>query len=203
MVLIGVCGLKGSGKDTLGDYLVTKYGFIKIRFADMLKDIVSQMFNWPRELLEGNTKESRDFRETKDKWWSENLNMEITPRIVLQKIGTDAIKDGFHENIWASIVERKLVNFIEYGKNIVVTDCRFINEIEMIKSYGGKIICVKRNVPEWFEPYKKMEIDVPPMNIHRSEWEWIRYKFDYEIDNNLDKENIYNEIELILQIYDL
>ena len=42
-MIIGICGLIGSGKDTIADYLIRKHNFQKISFADKLKDSVSVM----------------------------------------------------------------------------------------------------------------------------------------------------------------
>ena len=62
-MLIGVVGLIGSGKGTVSDRLEQKHNFRKDSFAKSLKDAVSSMFNWDREMLEGKTDESRAWRE--------------------------------------------------------------------------------------------------------------------------------------------
>ena len=54
-MLIGIVGLIGSGKDTVAERLVQKHGYIKDSFAKSLKDAVAAMFNWNREMLEGDT----------------------------------------------------------------------------------------------------------------------------------------------------
>jgi ABC-type glutathione transport system ATPase component len=66
--IIGIVGFIGSGKDTVADYLVNFHRFKRESFANSLKDAVSQVFGWDRELLEGRTQESREWRETKDEW---------------------------------------------------------------------------------------------------------------------------------------
>ena len=58
-MIIGLCGAQGSGKDTVANILVSKYGFVRISFATALKDVVAILFSWPREMLEGDTPESR------------------------------------------------------------------------------------------------------------------------------------------------
>ena len=54
-MLIGLVGLIGSGKDTVAERLVTHHDYKRDSFAKSLKDAVSSMFNWDREMLEGNT----------------------------------------------------------------------------------------------------------------------------------------------------
>ena len=65
-LIIGICGFQGSGKDTVADYLVNTHDFRRISFAGTLKDAVSAIFGWDRELLEGRTRESREWREQID-----------------------------------------------------------------------------------------------------------------------------------------
>lgn len=195
-MIITICGLKGSGKDTISNYFVKKYGFIKLHFGGVLKDVCSIIFNWPRYLLEGDTVESREFRETEDKWWSKKLGFKITPRIALQKIGTDVLRNHFNNDIWSLIIEKKINDLSSKGKNIIIADCRFQNEIKMLRSYGAKIIAVYRNLPEWFEPYKKGKILIPE-SIHKSEYDWIKSDFDYEINNQGSLEDLHDKIELM------
>jgi cytidylate kinase len=72
-MLISITGFIGSGKDTVANYLTTNHGFKKESWAGSLKDAVSNVFGWDRELLEGTTKYSREWREEIDPWWSERL----------------------------------------------------------------------------------------------------------------------------------
>ena len=62
-MIIGICGFIGSGKDTVADYLVNFHGFRRESFANSLKDAVAVVFGWDRILLEGRTKEAREWRE--------------------------------------------------------------------------------------------------------------------------------------------
>jgi dephospho-CoA kinase len=66
MLVIGICGFQGSGKDTFSDFLVKNYDFKKITFAGATKDVLNNLFGWDRTMLEGDTIESRVFRETVD-----------------------------------------------------------------------------------------------------------------------------------------
>ena len=87
--VIGVCGLIGSGKGTVADILVQNFQYEKISFADKLKDGVSAVFGWDRELLEGDTDRSRLWRERTDEFWTKETGAEVSPRLILQLFGTD------------------------------------------------------------------------------------------------------------------
>ena len=108
-MIIGICGLIGSGKGTAADILVDEHGFTKLSFADKLKDGVATIFGWDRAMLEGDTDESRQWRELKDDFWSNETKMEVTPRLVLQLFGTDCMRNGFDDGIWVSTIKKKLL----------------------------------------------------------------------------------------------
>ena len=87
----------GSGKDTIADHLIQEHQFKKISFADKLKESVATMFDWDRTMLDGQTDESRQWREKPDEYWSKEVGKSITPRFVLQKFGTECMRDNFYE----------------------------------------------------------------------------------------------------------
>ena len=180
MKIIGLSGRAGSGKDTVANYLVKNYGYTKLSFGNVLKDVVACIFGWPRELLEGDTKESREFRNKEDKWWSEHLKFKITPRIALQKIGTDVFRMHFHQDIWLLILKRQITKL----DKIVVTDIRFINEYNMIKNIGGTIISITRN-------------NIIKDN-HLSENILDNIKFKYNLDNSGTIEELHQKISNFL-----
>jgi hypothetical protein len=183
-MIIGVCGFQSSGKDTIADYLIKKHNFIRLSFASVLKDVISIMFNWPRDKLEGLTKEDRIWREEIDKWWAKTLEIpQLSPRYVMQYVGTDLFKKHFHTDIWVKIMENK-INNLHNKQNIIISDCRFENEINMIISLGGKIIQVYRDPPHWFYKYRQGEYREEIKSIHKSELEWIRCYKDYDIEND-------------------
>lgn len=185
--IIGVCGLIGTGKGTVSDILVKEHNFKKIAFADKLKDGVATIFGWDRALLEGDTKESREWREQKDVFWSRETNKEITPRLVLQLFGTDCVRNGFYDGTWVSLVKKEILD--NPDTNYIISDARFPNELDLVRSLGGEIWCVRRGeLPEWwdcavetniatednewiiYDEGNHMETAYP--DIHVSEWKW-------------------------------
>ncbi len=202
--IIGVVGFIGSGKDTVADYLQNFHEFRRESFASTLKDAVAAVFGWDRVLLEGRTKEAREWREEVDPWWAERLNMPtLTPRWVLQYWGTEVCRRSFHDNIWIASLENKIRNSKD---NIVISDCRFPNEILAIKRAGGKIVWVQRGeLPEWYEQAvlanQGSNIGLNYMKekkIHASEWAWIGTDFDKIIDNNDTIDALYNNAKSLL-----
>ena len=176
-MIIGLCGIQGAGKDTVGDILVSEYGFIKLTFASTLKDIVSVLFSWPRDLLEGITEESRIWRETVDDFWTEKTGFEnFTPRKALQLIGTDLFRIHFCNDIWSNIVENKIITTLKNNPktNIVVSDCRFSNEFNLIKKFPNSYIIKVVRTPD---------ISLNGLS-HSSETEWLNYNFDEILQND-------------------
>jgi len=190
-MIIGICGLIGSGKGTVADHLIDQHNFKKISFADKLKDAVAEMFDWPRHMLEGVTPQSRDWRERPDAFWSNELDSLITPRYVLQVFGTECMRQGFYDGIWVSLVKKKIQE--NPTTNWVIPDTRFPNEVDMIKSVGGQVWCIQRGEnPQWFDDYKLNGTE--PKEIHASEWAWANSAFDLVIENNASMSELHQKI---------
>lgn len=212
-MIIGVCGFIGSGKDTLADYLVNVHEYRKESFANILKDCLSIVFGWDRVLLEGRTREAREWREQVDPWWANRLNMpNLTPRWIMQYWGTNVIRDHFHSDIWIAALENKMRHTTD---NIVVSDCRFPNEISAIKSTGiGAVIRVVRGPePEWYNDavivnagpkhpeWAQARGRLAAHHVHDSECAWAGTDFDAVIDNNGSLDQMYQQINnLVLNL---
>jgi len=195
-MIIGICGLIGAGKDTAADYLVNWHEFRRDSFASTLKDAVASVFNWDRELLEGRTKSAREWREQPDHWWADRLEIaQLTPRWVLQYWGTDVFRDHFHQDIWIASLENKLRKTED---NVVISDCRFANEVESIRRAGGRVIRIVRGAdPKWFELAKRtpeLMSSVFPA-VHASEYSWAPTEFDFVIENNGTIDGLYAELK--------
>jgi len=211
-MIIGVGGLIGAGKDTVADYLVNLHQFRRESFANSLKDAVASVFGWDRELLEGRTKEAREWREQVDPWWSNRLSMPtLTPRWILQNWGTEVCRNAFHNDIWIASVENKLRTARD---DIVISDCRFPNEIAAIKKAGGTVIRVVRGPePEWYTwalsanrgeianfSWSTSKAKLEKAGIHASDTAWIGTKFDAVLDNHADGlDKLYQQIKHLLQ----
>jgi hypothetical protein len=186
-MLIGLVGLIGSGKDTVADFLVREHGFRRDSFAKSLKDAVSVIFGWDRDLLEGSTQESRMWRERIDPYWSHKLDRAVTPRYILQHWGTEVMRGHFHDSIWIDSFTARY-----NGGKIVLSDTRFINEIKTIRVLNGKVVLVRRGpIPTQQEMQER--------SVHQSEWDWIGQKFDYEIDNSGNLEDLKTQVGVMIR----
>lgn len=193
-MIIGVCGLIGSGKDTIADYLVNIHEFRRDSFAATLKDACSAVFGWDRDMLEGRTRSSREWREQQDPWWSERLDREITPRYILQQWGTEVCRQGFHDDIWIASLENKLRKTRD---DVVISDCRFPNEISAIRSQKGIVVRVTRGPdPEWFHiaQHAPEQMSTLYPEVHSSEYSWASTDFDQVISNNGTLDELYSKI---------
>ena len=204
-MIIGICGFIGSGKDTIADYLVNIHQFRRESFANSLKDAVAQVFGWDRTMLEGRTKQAREWREQVDPWWADRLDMpDLTPRLMLQLWGTEVCRNNFHDDIWIASLENKLR---QASDDIVISDCRFPNEIKSIKAQGGKIIWVQRSTtPHWYSIAEKANRgDVKAITwleqngIHSSETAWAGTQFDKIINNNTTLDALYQQVNDLVQ----
>jgi|TARA_Y100000310_G_scaffold321367_1_gene378893 hypothetical protein len=203
-MIIGLCGFAGSGKGTLADILVENHNFRKISFATKLKDVASVMFGWDRDLLEGITDESRAWREEIDEYWSNELEQEVTPRIVLQIFGTDCVRNNLHNNIWVSIVKKTLIDNPDV--NWVIPDIRFPNEVDVIQQQlNGSVWWIKRGeLPDWYRTAAvDNEIGSNDMlttysEVHESEYRWINTQFDNIIENDSSIEELGYIVALLM-----
>lgn len=182
MKIIGVIGPIGSGKDTLAEYLITNHGYKKLSFASRVKDVASVAFGWDRALLEGDTPASRVWREEVDLFWG------TTPRQALQKIGTEMFRGHIRDDFWIKIVEQKIQALQEeHVKGIVITDCRFQNEIRLIQNMGGTLVHIQRHEPpSWAEEAILGNPFHSVYNVHITDWNaWAFVKeAQYHIKNS-------------------
>lgn len=124
-MLIGLTGYARSGKDTVANYLVSDYGFVRIGFADKLKEL-AVMIDPDLDSL------------VKVLGW-ETAKQVPKYRKFLQDLGNSA-RLVLNENIWINKV------FEQIGlRNIVISDARYLNEFEAIQAVGGKVIRINRN----------------------------------------------------------
>jgi hypothetical protein len=129
-MIIAFTGRAGSGKSTAAQELIDRHGYIKQPFAGPLKDMCKAMGISNAEMTDVKVK-----------------NMPIpsfghkSPRHIMQTLGTEWGRNMIDPDIWINVWRRKLP--FDY-KHIVVDDCRFDNEVQIVKTLGGVVIKVCR-----------------------------------------------------------
>lgn len=131
---------------------------------------------------------------------------------MMQEFGTRVVRGHLLDQFWISSMKKELTTHGS-GKCIVVTDARFVNELNMIKSLDGITIRVVRSDdPPWFaraakiNKYsgwrKKLALWFSPTvkKVHASERDWIGYNFDYIVYNDGTLEDLETQIDAIMKV---
>jgi len=157
-MIISLSGKKLSGKSSVATYLVEKHGFVEVSWAYPLKEIIGKLlFRFTHAQMYDPIE-----KEIVDPRW------EMSPREVLQVVGTDLFRTNFMDDFWVRIGFETIKEEIAKGNNVVISDTRFPNEVKAIESLGGKIIRMKRS-------------DMVSADTHSSESSLDNYSFEYDI----------------------
>lgn len=188
--IIGICGKRRSGKDTLANYICTHYTFENKKISDNLKSLVKILFGF------SDTQVENDEKDIIDPLWN------ISPRQSLQFFGTEIMQYKIQEllpdinrKFWIkSFITNNIINNI--SKNIVISDLRFNHEYEELKKHNILIIRIDR---------ESNINNIENVDDHCSETEHIQIPADIIIKNDGTIEELYSKInkELIKFNYPL
>lgn len=168
--LIGISGKAGSGKNTVASFLQDiDPSFEQKAFAAKLKEVASILTGVPAHRFEDQEFKKETMPED---WWRED---KPTYRQFLQEVGTDALRNVIHPNIWVNAL---FADWRGYSRWII-TDVRFPNEYKAIKDKGGIIVRVDRPGIELME--------------HPSETLLDDHEFDYLMVNDGDIHNLFKQ----------
>jgi hypothetical protein len=179
-MLIALTGYKGSGKDTVASYMIKNWGFRRYAFADPLKKGIQSFFGWSDQEVNDPV-----MKEQIDDYWG------ISPRQAMQWVGTEAMREGLasafprfkiktENRIWIKGFEKFYSQHPH--ENIVISDCRFQNEIDAVLALEGKIICIKRSN------------QFPLAFDHKSEDMRVLSGIHEVVLNDLNKEELFSKI---------
>ena len=171
-VIVAISGKKGSGKDTVADFLVQEFNFTKLSFAAPLKEVCCILFSMDPMYFE--------HRELKESW--KHPETDMTPREILQYVGSDLMRKSF-PNIWINIMKKKLH---DRTKNYVISDLRFTNEYEFLRTLDHVT----------FLNMKRGSIETKDTHISEN---GLTVNDDFKIiENQGTKEELYDKIKKLL-----
>lgn len=173
-LLIGIGHKKQRGKDTAASRLVDAHNFVRVSWADSLKESARIIFGFTNEQLYGKLK------EVVDPYWG------MTPREAMQRLGTDACRNHVDRNIWVKSAWTKVQKIwaVDPTIGIVIPDVRFENEANFIQEQGGILWKIDREMPE------------ETHSTHASEVALDSYQgWDLIIENNGSLNKLYRKVD--------
>ena len=173
MRIINISGKAESGKDSVYEYIKKKYGDMvcHMLFAKHIKQYAKDYFNW-------------DGKE------------ETKPRQLLQSIGTDIIRDQMND---PNFHTRRLIEDIKVLSNyfdiFVITDCRFPNEVHLVKKeFNEDVFSIRIDRPNHVSKLNEKQLK------HKSETALDNFlEFDYKIQNNSSLQSFYNKVDMVME----
>src|SRR5215831_5235859 len=181
-MLIGLTGMKHSGKDTVAAYLVKEHGFERRAFADPLKKSVAGLFDIPFHLVD-KYKNDDNVVVSIDNGTERH---DMTFRHFLQRYGTEAHRDvpEMGLDFWVELLMPVRGYYAE--RNIVISDVRFDNEAKRITLLDGINVEISRP-------------GLSSQDQHRSEAGLNPDLVDYTIFNNGSLDDLNSGVEVMIE----
>lgn len=171
-----------SGKSTVAEHLQLNHNFKRISFAEPLKQMVRGMLF---ELTgSGTTADNMVYFHQKE---DKIDDLGVTPRWIMQTLGTEWGRDLIHPDLWIKIAMAKVRRLLSQGFSVVIDDMRFPNEYRAVKELGQawiimRSVCDKDN--SWAD-----------LDAHASEGQLDWFEFDNVLFNCSTKEDLFNAVD--------
>lgn len=179
-MIIGLSGYAQTGKDTVAQHLVEKYGYTRIAFADPIREALYALDPVITDIAE--------LPGMRLAWLVDRLGWEFLKqdsgqtRELLQRMGTEVARNQWGQNFWVDLAMKK-ANSID---KVVITDVRFPNEYDAIIENGGQVWRVSRP-------------GVTAVNGHASETSLDNHTFNRNVLNNGYKQDLYATIDYYMK----
>lgn len=177
-MIIGLSGYAQVGKDTIADYLVKKYNFTRVAFADPIREALYRL-NPNVAISEFNRASLASAVDHMG--WEEVKRASPETRILLQRLGTEVGRTMFGDDFW---VNQAIQKALQYEK-VVISDVRYPNELKSIIDNFGQV-------------WRINKANVKAINRHESESALDGFLFNETIDNDGPVESLYSKVDIIL-----
>lgn len=158
--IIALCGEKGHGKNAAADVLLDR-GWVEVKFAGCLKAMLNTMFGYTgfsdedcQRLIEGDMKVTPI-----------TVMNDATPRKLMQTLGTEWGRDLISHSLWVDLTLMHIQNH-HPNDNIIITDCRFPNEVVAAKSWGARVVRIERPMGGITRDLHPSEAQVRSLDVH-------------------------------------
>lgn len=131
-ILVGLTGLKQSGKSTFASRLVFARKFKEVSFAAPMRSFIA-------DILGVSLPDLERMKSLPIAWLDG-----VEPRWLLQTVGTEWGRNMIHPEIWVRRAMRHAHDLMKLGNSVVISDCRFDNEAVAIKQAGGRVMRIVR-----------------------------------------------------------
>jgi hypothetical protein len=194
-MIISISGKIGSGKDTIAEIIKEKMpeaGWEVKKFAGKLKEVATLLTSIPVDKFE-----DQSFKQTTlPSEWNDSNGDPMTVRDLLQRLGTEAMRHGLHNNVWVNALfsdYKPMYNVkspmtADTAPNWIITDTRFPNEIDACVNRGAITILVQRDSGNHVGTTHASETALDDYN-----------QWDYIVDNTGSVENLRRKVHEILR----
>lgn len=144
-MIIAFAGRKQSGKTTACEFTAnvfsqtTQQNSAIYNFADPLKKMCIDIFGLTYEQCYGTDDQKNEYVNCK---WPDSEEV-MSAREVMQYVGTNVFRKMQH-NVWSEATIRKIKD--ENLPLALIADCRFPNEVKAVRSAGGLVVKLHRNI---------------------------------------------------------
>jgi len=183
--VVVIAGLSGSGKDTAADYLVDNFGYRRVKFASLLKDMLGLIYrSFGLSELEAERRTDGDLKEVPCCYLGG-----VSPRFAMQTLGTEWGRNLIDTSLWLRVTMSEIKNSLDDGHPVVITDARFPNEFSEIALHHATAAFVLVERP-----------DVPAMG-HSSEQYVLDEDYDIRITNDASVDDLVLTLQAALEDY--
>jgi hypothetical protein len=143
--LIGITGFATAGKDAVADVLVRRYGFVKVAFADALREMALAIDPWiyvQTATFQTEWEWMRYSDAVARYGYGEAKNI-VGVREFLQRLGTDGVRNVLGQDAWVKVWQKR-VGKMGGDVRVVAADVRFENEAFAVRELGGRVWRVRR-----------------------------------------------------------